>query len=145
MATTLLFRFFGIGKIPKELRAELEAEGLVCLDEGINGRLGFRKFRAPWCYYGRKVSLFSGGLAVTQRRFVATTMMPMFRRIVDIPLDDPRLAKLKCSIDKRNRLVISFEAADFHDDRSGRVEARYAPEHPYRYLDRLKRDCGAGL
>ena len=75
----------------------------------------------------------------TQQRFVATTMMPMFRRIIDIPLDDPRLARLDCSIDEKNRLVISFDAADFHDDRSGRVECRYAPEHPRRYLDRLRR------
>ncbi|MEJ7848655.1 MAG: hypothetical protein WKF92_11275 [Pyrinomonadaceae bacterium] len=47
MSKTFLYRFFGIGGIPTNVRAEIEREGVVLFDEGIRGTVTYINFRAP--------------------------------------------------------------------------------------------------
>ncbi len=68
------------------------------LDEGISGSLTFRNFRAPGSFYGRRWSWFTGSLVLTRKRFVAFTFFPRFNPIIDVQLDDERLAHLRCSL-----------------------------------------------
>jgi hypothetical protein len=37
MNKTLLYRLFGLGRIPRHLRPLVESEGIVVADEGIGG------------------------------------------------------------------------------------------------------------
>lgn len=96
MSKTLLYRIFGLGKIPKLMLPALKQEGIVLIDEGISEWITFRNFRAPRRYYGRKWSWFTGSLVLTGKRFAAFTFYPYFNPIINVQLDDERLKKLDC-------------------------------------------------
>ena len=71
MAKTLLYRLFGVGKIPAQLSAELKLENVILLDEGISGSVTYLDFRAPGKRFGWSRQWFSAGIALTQVRLVA--------------------------------------------------------------------------
>ena len=138
MSQTLLHRLFGIGKIPTDRRPGLEEEGIVLVDEGIGGAIHMRKFRAPGRYYGRKVSLITGSIVLTEKRLVAFTMYPLFNPIIDVEFGDERFGALQFSVKRDGVLRIAFDPAVFHDDRSGSVEVTFKTPRARRYLDRLR-------
>lgn len=45
MAKTLLYRLFGIGKLPAALISEFTNEGIIFSDEGIRGTVTYKNFR----------------------------------------------------------------------------------------------------
>ena len=137
MAKTLLYRLFGTGRLPDDLRASLEHEGIVLLDEGIGGALVFKNFRAPGRYHGWRWAWFSGSLVVTERRFAAYTSVQHFRMIIDVPLDDPRLGALQASVGRPGRLVIRFDPSAFHKSWSGSIECRFRTPLAESFLERL--------
>ncbi len=71
MAKTLLYRLFGVGKIPAQLSAELRSEVIVLLDEGIPGSDTYLDFRAPGRRSSWRRQWFTGAIALTQTRLVA--------------------------------------------------------------------------
>ena len=139
MAKTWLYRLFGIGKIPKKRRVQLERERIVLSDEGISGSIVFTKFRAPGRYHGKRWSWFSGALVLTKARLVAFTGMTSVSPIIDIPLDNPRLAELDCSLRSDTNLTIGFDAARFNDRWSGKVECRFETEHARQFLREISK------
>ena len=138
MAKTILYRLFGLGKIPPRTLAILEAEGIDLVEEGIHGSLTFRRFRAPGRYYGLKCSLISGSLVLTRKRFLAFTSFWFCKTIIDIPLDDERIQELHCTVKKGTKLFIRFDAAKFHKDWSGTVTCRYSTPLANSFLERLR-------
>jgi hypothetical protein len=121
MAKSLLYRLFGVGRIPKLLGDRLRMEGLVVADEGIPGSVTYRDFRAPGRYSSWRKQAFIGSVVVTNIRLVAL----MYSRFtVDVPFTDERIRQLQISRE-RDRLVIAFDASLFHDDWSGTIEYRY--------------------
>ncbi|HWP52930.1 MAG TPA: hypothetical protein VN476_02295 [Pyrinomonadaceae bacterium] len=58
MAKTILYRLFGVGKMPAQWRATIDSEGVVLFDEGIRSTVTYRDFRSP----GRRASLEKVGL-----------------------------------------------------------------------------------
>ena len=138
MGKTLLYRLLGVGGLTDDLRAALEREGIVLLDEGIGGALVFKNFRAPGRYHGWRWSWFSGTLVVTERRFAAYTSVQHFGRIIDVPLDDPKMRALEGSVASPGRLVIRFDPAVFHDRWSGSVECRFKTPLARSFLERLQ-------
>jgi len=119
---TLLHRLFGIGRIPGDLRAMLEAEGLLAFDEGIGGWIVTRNFRAPGKRSNFRMSGFTGFLAVTERRVIAHAYG---RRILNVPYDDPSFAALRVDLARPDRIEISFDAGTFHPDWSGGIVLRF--------------------
>ena len=71
MAKTILYRLFGVGKIPAQWRATIESEGIVLIDEGIRGTVTYRDFRSPGRRASWKKSAFSGAIALTRTRLLA--------------------------------------------------------------------------
>jgi hypothetical protein len=67
-------RFFFSGKLPDPLRAELEAEGIVLLEEDLRGTITYRNYRAPGRRYGLRKARIAGAIAVTRQRVVAWGM-----------------------------------------------------------------------
>ncbi len=53
MAKSILYRIFGIRKVPKEIRTRLENECIVFDEEGMSCALSFRKFRGTHRSSGR--------------------------------------------------------------------------------------------
>jgi hypothetical protein len=121
VAKSLLYRLFGVGRIPKLLGDRLRMEGIVAVDEGISGSVTYRDFHAPGRYSSWRKQAFIGSLVVTNIRLVA---LMASRFAVDAPFNDERIRQLKISRE-RDRLVIVFDASLFHDDWSGTIEYRY--------------------
>jgi hypothetical protein len=121
MAKSLLYRLFGVGRIPKLVGDRLRIEGVVVADEGIPGSVTYRDFRAPGRYSSYRKQAFVGSVVVTNIRLVA---LMSSRFAVDVPFNDERIRGLQITRD-RDRLVIAFDASLFHDDWSGTIEYRY--------------------
>ncbi len=125
MAKSLLFRLFGVGKLPRRVRSSLEAEGIRTVDEGIGGSVTYRDFKTPRKRFGWRRVWFTGSVAATRKRFVACAFG---REVVNIPYDDPRLKKMSAQVEPGSVLVVAFAAQDFQSAMSGRVEMRFRTE-----------------
>ena len=142
MATTLLYRLFGIGKIPEPLKLELQREGVLLLEEGIGGSATYRDFRAPGRYSKWRRQWFSGSLALTEARLVALQYSQM---IVNIPLTDERIRRLDVSVERNDTLVIAFDAALFQSHWSGKIEYRFHTPQAGRFQDLLARSISLNM
>src|ERR1041385_8057364 len=121
MAKSLLYRLFGLGRIPKLLNDTLRIEGIVVSDEGIPGSITYRNFRAPGKRFSWKKQGLVGSVIVTNVRLVAL-MYGSFA--VNVPFTDERIRQLQISVEG-DRLLISFDAKLFHDNWSGTIEYRF--------------------
>jgi hypothetical protein len=117
----LLYRLFGVGRIPKLVGDRLRMEGIVIADEGVAGSVTYRDFRAPGRYSSWRKQAFIGSVVVTNIRLVCLTQS---RFAVDVPFTDERIHRLQISCE-RDRLLITLDAGLFHDDWSGSIEYRY--------------------
>ena len=118
---SLLYRLFGLGRIPKLLNDTLHIEGIVVADEGVPGSVTYRDFRAPGRYSSWRKQGFVGSVVVTNNRLVAL-MYSNFA--VNVPLTDERIRQLQISVEG-DRLLIAFDASLFHNDWSGTIEYRF--------------------
>jgi hypothetical protein len=121
VAKSLLYRWFGLGKIPKLLNDTLRIEGIVVADEGVPGSVTYRNFRAPGKYFSRRKQGFVGSVVVTNNRLVAL-MYSSFA--VNVPFTDERIRQLQISVEG-DRLLIAFDPKLFHDNWSGAIEYRF--------------------
>jgi hypothetical protein len=134
-----VFRFlrvFGIGRVPPRDRALFESEGIVVIDEALTGSITYRNYRAPGRYSNWKKQGFLGSVVLTERRIVAYAFA---MRVIDLPLDHPRIADLHCETDGSRRLTLSMDAAKFHADQSGSVVYSCSTAHAWELRDRLIR------
>lgn len=122
---TILHRLFGVGRIPRRLRSELDSERILLLDEGIGGSITYRKFRAPGKRFALRRTWFTGSLAVTEAR---VTGFAYTRQVLNVPRKHPRIADISVRIEPSSVLCISFDAEKFHADQSGRIELRFRTE-----------------
>jgi hypothetical protein len=121
VAKALLYRLFGVGRIPKLLADRLRMEGVVLSDEGIPGSVTYRDFRAPGRYSSWRKQAFIGSVVVTNIRLLG---LMSGRFALDVPFTDERIRRLQISRE-RDRLLIALDASLFHDDWSGTIEYRY--------------------
>ena len=122
MAKTLLYRLFGIGKIPPELVTEFEREGLLFSDEGIRGTVTCKDFRGGGRISNWKRQWFGAAIILTRKRLVAYRLR---HPIIDVALDDPRLNEIEFSIEEPETLAVCFDASLFQPDWKGRIEYRF--------------------
>jgi len=135
MGKTFLYRFFGKGKLPQHMASLLEREEIVLCDEGIGGSVTYRNFRAPGRFYGWRREWFTGSAVLTRARFAAFSFSSP---IINIPLDDPRLGELKCSIENESTFCVRFDPAIFHDGWSGTIEYRLSTPQAQRFVELLE-------
>ncbi len=138
MSKTIFYRLFRIGRIPQKLRPVLESEGLAVWDEGIPGRTVLRHFKAPGRRSTYRLERFSGSLAVTGRRVVGFAYS---RPVINVPLDDPRLARVGVALVKAAWIELSFEAQLFHADWRGSIRLGYRTPLAARFLSCLGAHC----
>lgn len=135
MTKTLLYRLFQVGKIPEQLKATLEREGILLLDEGLPGSVTYRDLRAPRRYYHWRREWYTAAIALTQVRLVA---LRYASPIINVPWTDERMRRIQFSVEKGDTLRVFFDAALFHDDWSGTIEYRFHTEQAQVLLDRLR-------
>lgn len=138
MSKTFLYRFFGLGKIPKRMRPIIEEEGIVLIDEGIGGWIKFKNFRAPGRRYRLKYSWFTGSIVFTQKRFAAFTFYPFFNPIINLPLEAEQLNKLQCSLKDETTLCVLFDPSDFDENWSGTIECRFSTPQARLFLEQIR-------
>ncbi|MEQ1761951.1 MAG: hypothetical protein ABL984_02270 [Pyrinomonadaceae bacterium] len=123
MAKTLLYRLFGIGKLPPQLVAEFRNEGVLFSDEGIRGTVTYKNFRGGgWRYSNWKRQWFAAAITLTEKRLVAYRLR---HPIIDVALDDPRLKQVEFSIEEPETLLLAFDASWFQPNWTGRIEYRF--------------------
>lgn len=131
---SLMYRLFGAGRLPAKYADRLRFEGVEVLDEGVGGSITMRRFRAPGRWYWWRRNGFSGSLVLTGSTFAAFTT---FRPLIHLPLNDPRLRELHCSVDDEGVLHVDYNAALFNDQWSGDIELRFKTRLARRWLARL--------
>jgi hypothetical protein len=142
MAKSLLYRFFGVGKFPAPLTAELQREGILLQDEGIRASVTYLDFRAPGRYFNWKRQWYTAAIALTEVRLVA---LRYSQPIINVPLTDERLRGLQFSLEEGETLRVAFDAALFHHDWSGRIEYRFRTPQAQRFLDMLRERATVNL
>ena len=135
MTKSLLYRLFRVGKIPDQLKPQIENEGILFQDEGIPGSITYINFRSPRRYASWRRVWYSGSITVTQSRFLA---LAYSRPAINVPFADPRFRSMAFSLTKASTLLIAFDASLFHSDWSGNVEYRYSTPQAQAILDALK-------
>ncbi len=133
---SLLYRLMGIGRVPPVVRETLEDEGFLVLDEGIAISVDYRNYRVPGKRVWRRRRGARGAVVVTRQRFIA---FARFRKILNVGLDDPRLATLGLRLESPTILAVTVDPAAFHDDQAGEVIYRFHTAHAPEILAILER------
>ena len=134
MTKTTLYRLFGAGSIPSDLRPALESEGVIVLDEGIGGRLITKHVDGPGVHYRHRREGFSGSLAITRKRLVCHTYG---KRQINISLHDPKIASLYIDAPTDQSLELSFESSDFRQGWQGVMEFHFRTDKAHAFLEAL--------
>lgn len=135
MSKSLLYRLFGLGKIPEGLRARLESEGVLFMEEGVRGSTTYRNFRSPHRRSNWRRMWHPSSLVLTKERVLAHAYSSP---IIDVPLADARLRRMRFTHDGADRLAVTFDASLFHGDWSGSIEYRFRTPHAARFLELLR-------
>lgn len=122
MRKTLLYRLFGLGKIPKRYAPALRREGVVLIDEGVGGSVTLKNFKAPGRRCSWKKSLFTGSLVLTRKTFAAFAFS---KPLVYVPFSHHRFSDLHCRMTDDHTLSITFDPSAFHENWSGTIDIRY--------------------
>ncbi|MDT4965377.1 MAG: hypothetical protein QOJ64_114 [Acidobacteriota bacterium] len=135
MTKSLLYRVFGVGKIPELLDAQLNEEGILLLDEGIKGSVTYLNFRSPGRYANWRRQWYTASIALTQTRMVGLRFSQL---IINVPLADERIRKMDFSLETSGALLVAFDAGLFHQDWSGKIEYRFRTTYGQAFLDKLR-------
>jgi hypothetical protein len=136
MAKSLLYRLFSAGKIPAPLMTELNAEGIVLIDEGVKGSVTYRNFSAPGRASSWRRQGFAASIALTKQRLVALAFSNF---AINVPLSDQRLRAMHYSVAANGSLCVTFDASLFHADWSGTIEYRFKTPEAQRLLELLQK------
>ena len=139
MPAKVLFRLFGVGKIPAQIRAQLDSEGVILQDEGLFGSTTFRKVRRPGYYAAFDRRYYFGSLTITQTRLVGLFSS---NPVINVPFADSRFRGLDFARENANTLRTAFDASLFHDDWSGKIEYRFRTPQVQAFLDTLNAKRG---
>jgi hypothetical protein len=107
---------FGDGRLKPELRAALESEGLVLIEEGLRGSVRYRRFKAPGRRFHGKVTPERLGLAISEERFVVYCRSGR-TELIDSPYSNPRLSAVDVSLrdDETAAIRIDYDRAEVPD------------------------------
>src|SRR5437868_3788179 len=95
MSKSILYRLFGLGKIPAAQLARLQHEGIVLLDEGIPGTVTYRNFHRPRRYAAWRRQWYTSSIVLTSTRLFA---LAFSSPIIDVPNGDPRLNSMNFTL-----------------------------------------------
>jgi len=103
----------GNGTLKPGLRAALESEGLVVLEEGLTGSIKYSHFKAPGKRFNGKVTGECFGLGISERRLAVYCRSGRVK-LIDQPFTEPRLSAIDVSVDDNDRvaLLIDYDRVD---------------------------------
>jgi hypothetical protein len=134
----------GNGTLTPELRAALESEGLVLIEEGLAASVRYERFRAPGRRHFGKVTGERLGLAVSEERFVVCCRSGRVE-LIDTPFSNPRLSALDVSLqgDDTVAIRIDYDRAEVPNV-SGQITIRARTPNAANVVDHLRARLGGG-
>ncbi len=98
----------GNGSLGGEARAQLEAEGLVLVEENLSGSVRYTRFKAPGRYHNGKVQPQRFALAISESRFVVYCRSGKVE-LMDSAFDQPNLDALEVTTEGEDRLILRVD------------------------------------
>lgn len=98
----------GNGKLDPEVRAALESEGLVLVEEGLRGSVRYRRFKAPGRRHHGKITGERVALAISEERFVVYCRSGS-TALVDSSLTNPRLSNVDVALRGTDAVAIRVD------------------------------------
>ena len=132
----------GNGTIRPELRAALESEGLVLIEEGVPGSVRYRHYQAPGKRFHGKVTAERLGRAISEQRFVVYCRSGR-GKLVDTPYSNPRLGMLDVELEDDDRAIvrIDYDKAD-EPNVSGQIAIHAKTPSAARIVEELRARLG---
>lgn len=130
-------RLLGIGKLPDDLHAQVEAEGVLYLADYVPVT---RRFSGtiPGVRLPRSAAYYTGSLVLTRQRILATlSMLPKLAgATVDVPWDAPQTGTARAAISSAG-LEVHVDVARVDDKFSGELSLLYKTAIPADVLSGL--------
>jgi hypothetical protein len=98
----------GNGTLKPKLRAALESEGVVLVEEGLPGTITYAHFKAPGRRHHGKVVGECLGLGVSERRLALYCRSGRVK-LIDQPFTEPRLSALDVSLERDDRVALRLD------------------------------------
>jgi hypothetical protein len=134
-----LRKLLRIGKLPGELRAELEAEGIMHLAEYVSVTRRFTG-KVPGKRSTGSVASYVGSLVLTNQRVLGTlsSVPKLAGRTIDQRWDSPQAGSVKAEISETG-LTLDVDLAAVDPRFTGRLSLHYKDAIPQDVLMRLPR------
>jgi hypothetical protein len=134
-----LRKLLGIGKLPGELRAEVEAEGIIHLAEYVSVTRRFSG-RVPGTRSAGSIASYVGSLVLTNQRVLATlsSVPKLAGRTIDQRWDAPQAGAVKAELSETG-LVLDVNVAEVDTRCTGQLSLHYKDALPEDVLMRLPR------
>ena len=134
-----LRKLFRIGKLPDELRAQIEAEGIIHLTEYVPVTRRFSG-AVPGLRSAGSVASYVGSLVLTNQRVLATlsSVPKLAGRTIDQPWDAPQVGAVKAEISATG-LGLDVNVAEVDPRCTGHLSLHYKDAIPEDVLMRLPR------
>ena len=102
----------GNGTLRPKLRAALDSENAVLIEEGLPGSIRYTNFKAPGRRYRGKVTGECFGLGISERRLALYCRSGRVK-LIDQPFTEPRLSALDVSLEGEDTvaLLIDYDRA----------------------------------
>jgi hypothetical protein len=134
--------FLGTGELPARVRAELEAEGLVLLEEGLSGSIRYSHFKAPGKRFNGKVTPQRMGIGISEKRVVVYCRSGR-AELIDSQFDSPRLTAVVVFPEGNDKLNIHIDYDEMPDaetaDVSGQITIRLHTPRASTLLEALEK------
>ena len=98
----------GKGTLKPSLRAQLESEGLVLIEEGLVGSIRYSNFKAPGKRFKGKITGECFGLGISERRLAIYCRSGRVK-LIDQPFTEPRLSTLEVSLDGDDAVAVLID------------------------------------
>ncbi|MGX9789274.1 hypothetical protein [Mycobacterium sp. MMS18-G62] len=134
-----LRKLLRIGKLPGELRAEVEAEGIIHLAEYVSVTRRFTG-KVPGQRSTGSVASYVGSLVLTNQRVLGTlsSVPKLAGRTIDQRWDAPQTGPVKAELSETG-LTLDVDVAEVDPRFSGKLSLHYKDEIPQDVLMRLPR------
>ena len=134
-----LRKLLRIGKLPDEMRAEVEAEGIIHLAEYVSVTRRFTG-RVPGKRSVGSIASYVGSLALTNQRVLATlsSVPKLAGRTIDLRWDAPQAGAVKAELSVTG-LRLEVNVAEVDPRCSGHLSLHYKNALPEDVLMRLPR------
>jgi hypothetical protein len=111
----------GRGRLPGPLRAQLLAEDVLLLEEGLFGSVTYRHYRSPRKRMSFAKEAVSGAVAITATRLV---VWAGGMKHIDVPRGHPVWATIEVRMDAPGRVRFTYDAGATNTAVSGQVAVR---------------------